>query len=117
MKLDETQMAIAKMKTSSKTTWREDIVSYLTKENCKNNGQSVVKIFNETRGADTRSKKGLVMTDQHKAVNMSSQLWALEQDDYLIERGDDGSHTTLSMIASPDGEVFKGAEELAEKYI
>ena len=115
MKLSKENMKAAKKQTS-KTNWRDDIITYLTEDKCKHNGESVVAIFNATRGADCKSKKGLPMTDSHKAVNMSSQLYYIEQDDYLIERGTDGNHTTLSMVASPDGEVFAGAEALAKKY-
>ena len=118
MKLNKDQMKTAlKANKAAGSTWQSDIIEYLTADNCKNNGASVVEIFNGTHGPDWKSKKGLPMTDGHKAVNMSSQINYLKRDDYAIKLGKKDGRTSLSMIATPEGEVYAGAEKLAEVFV
>jgi len=85
----------------SRTSWRNQIIEYLTKDDGKNNGQDTLKIYDATR-ADRRD-----ISDSKKKHNIASQITYLRDDGYFLKHED----SKLMIIANPKMEVFPGAEK------
>ncbi len=97
--LTDDQKESLQRKTS--TNWRDQIVEYLTKDNCKNNGMDTLKIYDATR-PDRQN-----ISDSKKKHNMASQITYL-RDDGIYLRHDDSK---LVIIADHKDRIYPGASK------
>jgi len=89
------------LKRSTSTNWRDQIVKYLTKDECANNGQNTLEIYDATR-PDRRD-----ISDSKKKHNMASQITYLRDDGIYLRHED----SMLVIIADAKERIYPGAEK------
>lgn len=89
------------LKRKTNTNWRDQILKYLTADNCKNNGMEDIELYNATR------PDRLNISDTKKRHNVASQITYL-RDDNIKLRHDNGK---LTIIADHMDRIYPGAEK------
>ena len=89
------------LKRSTRSTWRNQIIKYLTADNCKNNNQDTLAIYDATR-PDRRD-----ISAKKKLHNIASQITYLRDDGIYLKHED----SKLTIIADAKARVYPGAEK------